>query len=66
MFFLLMVLNPEKQKKAQAEIDEVTKGQYLPTFQDRHKLPYVEAVMLESLRWGPIGEVIFVSYAQGD
>ncbi|KAK7464325.1 hypothetical protein VKT23_006493 [Stygiomarasmius scandens] len=59
MFFLLMVLNPEQQKKAQAEIDEVTKGQYLPTFQDRHKLPYVEAVMLESLRWGPIAPMAF-------
>ncbi|KAF5360010.1 hypothetical protein D9758_007611 [Tetrapyrgos nigripes] len=54
MFFLLMVLNPEAQRKAQAEIDKLTKGQYLPTLQDRSKLPYTDAVMLESLRWGPI------------
>jgi cytochrome P450 len=56
MFFLLMVLNPEAQAKAQAEMDKVTGGERLPTFKDRSALPYTEAIMSESLRWGPISK----------
>ncbi|KAK7453206.1 hypothetical protein VKT23_011886 [Stygiomarasmius scandens] len=59
IFFLLMILNPDVQTKAQAEIDTVTQGQYLPTWSDRAKLPYIEAVMLECLRWGPIAPLAF-------
>lgn len=55
MFFILMILNPDVQARAQAEIDEVTGGDRLPNFKDRGSLPYTEAVMWESLRWGPIG-----------
>jgi len=59
IFFYLMIKHPEVQVKAQAEIDALTQGEYLPTWPDRVKLPYVEAVMLECLRWGPIGEFEF-------
>lgn len=52
-FFLAMVLYPEFQERAQREIDEVCHGR-LPDFTDRHDLPYVEALVKESLRWNPV------------
>ncbi|KAF8893737.1 cytochrome P450 [Mucidula mucida] len=57
-FFLAMLLNPDVQKKAQAEIDDVVGGDRLPTFNDREHLPYVNAVVTELLRWhnvAPLG-----------
>ncbi|KAH8116638.1 cytochrome P450 [Phellopilus nigrolimitatus] len=50
-FFLVMTLYPEVQRQAQAEIDHVVGSQRLPTFADREKMPYIEAVLKESLRW---------------
>jgi len=49
-----LVLHPEVQKKAQAEIDRVVGTGRLPTFDDRDSLPYVEAVLREILRWRPV------------
>ena len=56
--FLALVLYPEVQKKAQAEIDAVIGPNRLPDFEDRPFLPYINAVMKESMRWhlvGPLG-----------
>ncbi|KAF8992545.1 cytochrome P450 [Cyathus striatus] len=53
-FVLAMVLFPEVQKKAQAEIDEVLGQSRLPELSDRSSLPYVEAVMHEVLRWNTV------------
>ncbi|KAK6537207.1 hypothetical protein TWF694_011404 [Orbilia ellipsospora] len=53
-FFLAMTLFPEVQVKAREEIDRVIGGDRLPTFEDRASLPYVEAVVKETLRWIPI------------
>ncbi|EJD02108.1 CyP450 monooxygenase [Fomitiporia mediterranea MF3/22] len=50
-FFLAMALNPEVQRKAQAEIDSVVGSARLPTQTDRKDLPYTTAVMKELLRW---------------
>ena len=53
-----MVLYPEVQKKAQAEIDAVVGPNRLPDFHDRPCLPYINAVVKESSRWnlvGPLG-----------
>lgn len=55
-FFLAMVLYPEVQRKAQAEIDAVigpsANPNRLPTFSDRDKdLPYVNAIVKELHRW---------------
>lgn len=52
LFLLAMVLNPRVFKKAQQEIDSVVGNQRLPSFSDRPSLPYVEAVMSETFRWG--------------
>ncbi|KAF9234667.1 cytochrome P450 [Melanogaster broomeanus] len=53
-FLLALVLNPEVQKRAQAEIDDVVGMDRLPNFDDRPFLPYVEAVLRETLRMYPI------------
>ena len=56
---LAMVLFPEVQKKAQAEVDSIVGSQRLPTFADKEEMPYVFAVMKETLRWhsvAPQGE----------
>lgn len=49
-----MTLNPEVQKKAQAEIEAVIGTDRLPTTEDRENLPYVNAVLLEVLRWNNV------------
>jgi hypothetical protein len=54
VFFLAMVLNPEVQAKAQAEIDRVVGKDRLPNFDDRPALPYLEAILRETLRWYPV------------
>lgn len=59
-FFLAMVLFPEVQVKAQAELDTVVGRERLPSFSDRDSLPYVNAVWKEVLRWHtvvPLGTV---------
>ena len=49
-----MILYPEVQRKAQAEIDQVVGNSRLPNFSDQEKLPYVQAVLKEVLRWHPV------------
>ncbi|KIN97354.1 hypothetical protein M404DRAFT_32334 [Pisolithus tinctorius Marx 270] len=51
VFLLAMVLHPDVQRKAQEEIDRVVGTDRLPDFDDRPSLPYVEAILLETLRW---------------
>ena len=48
-----MGMYPEVQKKAQAQLDEVLENSRLPHFGDRHSLPYIQAIILETLRWMP-------------
>jgi cytochrome P450 len=54
-----MVMNPSVMKRAQEEIDKVTHingpGQSrLPTFDDREKLPYINALIKEVFRWAVV------------
>ena len=46
-----MVLHPEIQKKAQAEIDAVVGHDRLPDFNDRPSLPYIDRIVQETLRY---------------
>ncbi|KAG5651973.1 hypothetical protein H0H81_006747 [Sphagnurus paluster] len=53
-FFLAMVLYPDVQTKAREEIIKVVGRDRLPNFSDREKLPYIEALLKEVLRWNPV------------
>ncbi|KAH9042916.1 cytochrome P450 [Lactarius deliciosus] len=56
--FVALTLYPEVQRRAQAQIDSVVSRDRLPTFEDRSRLPYIEAICKELLRWqmvGPMG-----------
>ena len=58
-----MVLYPEVQKKAQEEIDAVMGPNRLPDFQDRPSLPYINAIVKESMRWHlvlPLGGLFLI------
>ncbi|KIJ18569.1 hypothetical protein PAXINDRAFT_167162 [Paxillus involutus ATCC 200175] len=54
VFVLAMVLFPDAQRRAQEEIDRVVGCNRLPSFDDRASLPFVEALLRESLRWHPV------------
>jgi len=51
-----MVLYPEVQARAQEEIDSIIgEGlERLPEWDDRPSMPYVDAVLKETLRWFPV------------
>ncbi|KAF8191465.1 cytochrome P450 [Mycena galopus ATCC 62051] len=48
-FILSMLANPKTQKKAQAKIDSVVEQDRLPDFDDEASLPYVAALMKETI-----------------
>ncbi|KAF5325396.1 hypothetical protein D9619_009676 [Psilocybe cf. subviscida] len=50
-FFLAMAKYPEAQRKAQAELDAVIGSHRLPEFSDRLSLPYINALVKETMRW---------------
>ncbi|KAG8897396.1 hypothetical protein FRC01_011355, partial [Tulasnella sp. 417] len=52
-FIYAMIQFPSVQEKVQAEIDRVVGSKRFPTFKDQPDLPYLHAVMLETLRWNP-------------
>jgi cytochrome P450 len=54
VFVLAMVLCPDVQKRAQAELDSVIGRDRLPTFEDRASLPYIDAIVRETFRWQPV------------
>jgi len=52
--FLALVLFPQVQRRAQAELDAVIGRDRLPTFDDRPRLPYIEALCKELMRWNMV------------
>jgi len=52
-FFLAMVLNPKAMKKAQEELDRVVGKGELPDYSHKERLPYIDALIKEVLRWNP-------------
>lgn len=58
-FFLAMAKHPRAQIKAQRELDAVIGPQRLPELIDRSSLPYVNALIKETMRWqlvAPLGK----------
>jgi hypothetical protein len=56
-----LLTHPNVLKKAQQEIDSVVKPGQLPDFDDEDSLPYITAIVKETLRWEdvvPIGEKV--------
>lgn len=49
-FFLAMLKNPDKQRRAQEEIDLIIGPDRLPELADRDSLPYVRSLCTEVLR----------------
>ncbi|KAJ3555335.1 hypothetical protein NM688_g2640 [Phlebia brevispora] len=52
-FIVAMAMYPQVQEKAQRELDRVIGADRLPVHEDYDSLPYIQGVMLESLRWVP-------------
>ncbi|KAF9483933.1 cytochrome P450 [Pholiota conissans] len=68
-FFLAIALHPRVLKKAQEEIDAVVGLDRLPTYDDRMSLPYINALIMEVLRWHtvvPTGESVAHRLLQDD
>ena len=62
-FFVAALLRPEIQMIAQREIDAVTMKERLPAFEDRPRLPFVDAICKEVKRWRPavpLGELLLL------
>lgn len=51
---LAMILNPEIQDRVHTELETVVGKGVLPTFEDRERLPYLQAVLFEVMRWHPV------------
>jgi cytochrome P450 len=56
---LALVLNPDIQRRAHRELDTILGSPEnndfrLPSFEDRPRLPYIDALVKESLRWRPV------------
>ncbi|KAH9057389.1 cytochrome P450 [Lactarius vividus] len=50
-WILAMLAYPEVQRQAHAELDEVVGSARPPTFADLPSLPYIRAIVKETLRW---------------
>lgn len=66
VFTLAMTKFPHVQRKAQEEIDQVVGTDRLPTFEDRHNLPYINALVKEVTRWWTITPMGFPHTATED
>ncbi|KAG1856719.1 cytochrome P450 [Suillus subluteus] len=53
-FLLAIVLYPDVQARARAEIDQVVRHDKIPCLDDRASLPYLDAILREVLRWYPL------------
>lgn len=61
-----MAKHPDIQKKAQAQLDTLLGRSRLPELSDIEALPYIQALVLESLRWMPVAPLGFPHTSSGD
>jgi cytochrome P450 len=48
-----MLLHPHVMRRAHAELDAVVGRDRFPSFKDKDSLPYLQAILKETLRWRP-------------
>jgi cytochrome P450 len=65
-FLLALLLHPEVQQAAQAEIDRIIGPDRLPTLADRDSLPYIEALLKEVHRWHTVAPMGLAHQADED
>ncbi|KAH8805388.1 hypothetical protein F5884DRAFT_835717 [Xylogone sp. PMI_703] len=65
-FFVAMSMFPEAQLRAQEEIDHQIGQRLLPTMSDRVKLPYIEVLLQETLRWHLISPIPHAHVSEED
>lgn len=53
-FTLAMVQNPSEMKKGQEAVDAVVDENRLPTFEDISRMPYINQIVKEVMRWRPV------------
>ncbi|ESK89264.1 cytochrome p450 [Moniliophthora roreri MCA 2997] len=63
-FIFAMLAAPEAQRKAQEELDRVVRPGQLPSFDNEKSLPYVTAVVWESLRWKNVAPLAVPHYLE--
>uniref|UniRef100_A0A6B0VBW2 Cytochrome n=1 Tax=Ixodes ricinus TaxID=34613 RepID=A0A6B0VBW2_IXORI len=64
---LMSAVYPERQKKIQAEIDEVVGGtDRQVAWSDRTKMPFTQAFMWEVMRYKPVSPIGLMRYASKD
>ncbi|EJT98913.1 cytochrome P450 [Dacryopinax primogenitus] len=56
VFILAILHNPAVAKAAQAQLDSIC-GSHAPSFEDREQLPYIEALIKETMRWRPVAPI---------
>jgi cytochrome P450 len=49
-----LLVNPTVTQRAQQEIDDVVGSDRLPGFEDRPRMPYIDALIKEIFRWQPL------------
>ncbi|KAL5514757.1 hypothetical protein ACEPAG_2073 [Sanghuangporus baumii] len=65
-FIQAMVLYPETMRQGQVELDNVIGLDTLPTMNDRPKLPYINAICKELLRYQPTAPLAIAHYTTED
>ncbi|KAI0056024.1 cytochrome P450 [Artomyces pyxidatus] len=65
-WLLAMVAYPDVQRRAQAELDAVVGRNRLPAFSDLPNLPYICAMVKETLRWRPVPRLGVPHYSNAD
>ena len=59
---MAMILFPDVQEKAHEELNTVLGKGVVPTFNERERLPYLQAIIYELMRWHtvfPLGLYLF-------
>ncbi|KAI5829438.1 cytochrome P450 [Schizophyllum commune Tattone D] len=60
-FFRIILDHPDMQARAAAELDSVLPQGQLPTLDDEARLPYITALVLESMRYRPLAPQVTYS-----